>query len=200
MQEREPSKETISNIVQSALWLFVRKGYHATSIEEIMAKVGLTKGAFYAHFGTKGELLFRIIDLYKVGFMEELMKEIEKCEGNALDKMHRIISFNAGFGAENQDMISFLSSLHAELNADVDFEPALKGVYREYQKFISGVIRQGIKQDLFNKELDPDLVALIFIGIHDGIIHQWILNRDQIDGELYIRNFRKLFTNGLLNE
>jgi AcrR family transcriptional regulator len=192
------SEETVRRIVLSALWLFVRKGYHATSIDEIMTKVGLSKGALYAHFRTKGELLFRIIDLYKVGFMEELIKDIQTCDGNALDKMHRIISFNARFGAENRDLISFLSSLNADLKADVDFEPALKGVYREYRKFLGGIIRQGIKQGVFKKELDPDLAAMIFIGTQDGIMHQWLLNRDRVDGALFIRNFRILFMNGLV--
>ncbi|RJR46818.1 MAG: TetR/AcrR family transcriptional regulator [Desulfobacteraceae bacterium] len=192
------SKETVSRIVQSALWLFVRKGYHATSIDEIMTRVGLTKGALYAHFRTKGELLFRIIDIYKVEFMKELMREVEKCEGSALDKMHLIISFNARFGVEHKDLISFLSSLNADLKADVDFEPALKKIYREYQQFLSKIIGQGIKQGEFKKDLNPDIAALIFIGTQDGIMHQWLLNRERVDGVLYIRTFRNLFMNGLL--
>lgn len=194
------SEETEKKFLKAGIELFARKGYHGTTINDIARKVGLTKGALYGHFPEKGDLLLRIIQEYRIQFLHKMMSAVDGCEGNALDKLHRAISFNAAFGAENIDMIAFLSSLTWELKADVDFEPALKGIYREYQKFISGIIRQGIKQGLFKKELDPDLVALIFIGTHDGIIHQWILNRDQIDGELYIRNYRKILMNGLIKE
>ena len=54
MQKR--SRKTEKRILQTALELFVRKGYHGTSIDEIMRKVGLTKGALYAHFASKGEI------------------------------------------------------------------------------------------------------------------------------------------------
>jgi len=191
------SVETEKKIIQAALELFVRKGYHGTSISDIMVKVGLTKGALYAHFKTKGELIFRIIEQYKTKFLYEMMRNVTNHGGNALDKLHQAFSFNARFGAENPELPIFLNSLTSELKTDVDFEPALKSVYREYQKFISDLIRQGSQQGLFKKELDPDLTALTFIATYDGILHQWLLNRYHIDGQLYIRTFRKIFVHGL---
>jgi hypothetical protein len=86
------------------------------------------------------------------------------------------------------------------LNADVDFEPALTGTYREYQKILSSIIGQGIRQGLFRKELDPDVAALTFMALHDGVLHQWVLNRNHLDGEVYVRTFRKLFLHGLVKE
>ena len=191
------SDETEEKIVQATLELFVRKGYHGTSINDIMVKVGLTKGAFYAHFSKKGDLLFRLIEAYKTEYLDIMMRTAREFPGNALEKIHRIISFNARYGAENPELPIFLAYLTTELKADVDFEPALRSGYREYQQFISELIRQGIHQGLFKKDIDPDLAALIFIATHDGILHQWMLNRYHIDGQLYIRTFRKIFLNGL---
>ena len=79
----------------------------------------------------------------------------------------------------------------------MDFEPALKNVYRNYQEFISQLIRQGINQGLLRKDLDPDLAALSFMALHDGVLHQWVLNRSHIDGEQYAKTFRRIFLNGL---
>jgi hypothetical protein len=142
----------------------------------------------------------RIIDEFKLKFIGGMVEELEQVEGDALDKIHRVISFNSRFAVENQSLCVFLTFLTTELNADVDFEPALKGAYREYQKIISEIIRQGIRQGLFKKELDPDVTALTFMALHDGVLHQWVLNRYHLDGVLYVRIFREIFLHGLVRE
>jgi len=191
------SRETEKKIIQSALELFVRRGYHGTSIKNITQKVDLTKGALYSHFSSKGELLLRIIDEYRHRFLHEMMRDVTEYQGDAIEKLHRAISFNSKFSLENQDLCIFLTFLTTELNADVDFEPLLRNVYQEYQKFISQLIQRGIKQGLFKKDLDPDLTALTFMAFHDGVLHQWVLNRSYIDGEQYVKTFRTLFMEGI---
>ena len=188
---------TEKKIIQSALELFVRKGYHGTSINNITQKVGLTKGALYSHFSSKGELLLRIIDEYRTHFLGEMMQAVTEYQGDVIEKLHHAISFNSKFALENQDLCIFLTFLTMELNADVDFEPSLKNIYLEYQKFISNLIRRGILQGLFKKDLDPDLTALTFIALHDGVLHQWVLNRSYVDGEQYVKTFRTVFMEGL---
>jgi AcrR family transcriptional regulator len=192
------SISTEKKIVQAALQVFVRNGYHGTSVGEITRKVGLTKGALYSHFSGKGELLLRIIDEYKSRFIGGMIQALEECSGDAADRIHRVFSFNSRFALENQDWCVFLTFLTTELNADVDFEPALKSVYIEYRKIISEIIRQGVRQGIFKKDLDPDIVALTFIALHDGALHQWVLNRSQLDGELYVRTYREIFLRGLV--
>lgn len=191
------SHETEKKILRSALELFVRRGYHGTSIKNITQKVGLTKGALYSHFSSKGELLLRIIDQYRHDFLHEMMRAVTGYQGDAAEKLHRAISFNSKFALQNQDLCIFLTFLTTELNADVDFEPPLRNLYQEHQKFISQLIQRGIKQGLFKKDLDPDLTALTFIAFHDGVLHQWILNRSFIDGEQYVKTFRTVFMEGI---
>ena len=192
--------DTDNNIIQAALEIFVRKGYHGTSVHEITAKAGLTKGALYSHFSGKGDLLLRIIDEFKSRFIGGMVDTLKESSGNALNRIHDVISFNSRFAQDNQHLCVFLTFLTTELNADVDFEPALKGTYLEYRKVISEIISQGIRQGLFKKNLDPDVAALTFMALHDGVLHQWVLNRYHLDGELYVRTFREVFLNGLVRE
>jgi TetR/AcrR family transcriptional regulator, cholesterol catabolism regulator len=194
------ASDTENKIIQAALEIFVRKGYHGTSVTEITDKVGLTKGALYSHFSSKGELFLRIIDEFKTTFIGGIVEDLGHCSGNALDQIHSVISFNSRFALQNKDLCVFLTFLTTELNTDVDFEPALKATYREYQKIMSDIIRHGISQGLFKKELDPEVAALTFIALHDGVLHQWVLNRNHLDGELYVRTFRQIFLHGLVKE
>lgn len=194
------SDTTENKIIQAALELFARKGYHGTSVSEITEHVGLTKGALYSHFSGKGELLLRIIDEFKTRFIAQMVKNLEECPGTALEKINRLISFNSRFAVENLDLCVFLTFLTTELKADVDFEPALKEVYRQYQKVVSELISQGIRQGVFKKDLPPDVAALTFMALHDGVLHQWVLNRYHLDGERYVRTFREIFLYGLVKQ
>jgi AcrR family transcriptional regulator len=191
------SEETQKRIVQAALELFVRNGYHGTSISDITRRVGLTKGALYAHFTSKGELLLRILKEFENQFIEEMIQVVTDYQGNAIDKLNRTITFNAEFAIKNLDLCVFLTFLTIELNSDVDFQIELKAVYRKYQKFISDLIAQGIRQGVIKKGLDPDLVALSFISIQDGVLHQWVLNRDHLDGREYVKIIRTLIIDAL---
>lgn len=190
---------TEERILGAAIELFVRNGFHGTSIDDIMSKIGLTKGAFYSHFEGKDQLFMRLLEEYRLHFIEGLTAAIDGREGNAVDKLHAVISFLSKFAAENTYLCVFLTFLTTELNTDVDFEPALKRIYREYQLIISGILRQGQKQRLFKKRVDPDLAALTFMALHDGVLHQWMLNRQYIDGEALVRTFREIFLNGLVD-
>lgn len=191
------SEKTEKMIVQAALDLFVHKGYHGTSVNDITNKVGLTKGALYSHFKSKGELVFRTIHEYDTQFIDQMIRAVDEFQGNAIEKIHHAISFNAAFAVKNLELCVFLTFLSTELSADADFQPALKTTYRKYQKYISRLISQGVQQRIVKKEIDPELAALTFMALHDGILLQWVLNRDSLDGRQYVNTFRTIFINGL---
>lgn len=47
---------TRAAILRSAQALFDKHGFNAVSLDDVMAGAGLTRGGFYKHFNTKGEL------------------------------------------------------------------------------------------------------------------------------------------------
>ena len=53
---RKDGRETRQNIIEKSLQIFSVKGYYNTSISDIMAATGLTKGGLYAHFDSKEDL------------------------------------------------------------------------------------------------------------------------------------------------
>ncbi|MFJ4650097.1 TetR/AcrR family transcriptional regulator [Nocardia sp. NPDC088792] len=53
---------TVTALLDAALELFAEQGFGATSIPEICARAGLTKGAFYSNYGDKDELFLALFD------------------------------------------------------------------------------------------------------------------------------------------
>lgn len=50
-------QESRAKILNAAASLFLKQGLHATGIDQIMKRAGLTAGAFYAHFKSKDHLI-----------------------------------------------------------------------------------------------------------------------------------------------
>jgi TetR/AcrR family transcriptional regulator, cholesterol catabolism regulator len=59
-RERGRRTSPLDEIVRAATDLFSRKGFHATTTQELADAVGLVKGTLYYHIGNKERLLFRI--------------------------------------------------------------------------------------------------------------------------------------------
>ena len=53
---------TVGALLDAAMELFAEQGYGATSIPEICARAGLTKGAFYSNFPNKDALFLALLD------------------------------------------------------------------------------------------------------------------------------------------
>ena len=157
----------------------------------------MTKAAFYSHFDSKGQLLLRIISEYESQYIDRLMRAVADHVSDPIGKLHRAISFSADFAVKNPDLCLFLDHLTTELNADVDFLPALKKVHDKYRHFLRGIIADGIEQGLIDKEYDPELTALTFMAIHQGVLYEWSLNRYQLNGREYVKNYRRVIMNGL---
>jgi len=77
-------------------------------------------------------------------------------------------------------------------------ETEFRRIYRKYQKFLSNLIVQGKKEKVFKREMDEDLSALVIIAFHVGILLQWSMNKDEIDGEAYVNSFKKIMLNGMM--
>jgi len=60
-RQRQPEASR-SGILDAALACFTERGYHATSIDAIAARAGLSKGAIYWHFAGKRELFLALVD------------------------------------------------------------------------------------------------------------------------------------------
>jgi len=193
------SQETANRILTQAVRLFLEKGYHGTSIDDITQAAGLTKGALYWHFKNKEDLLKRIIEEYEKRFLDGMIQSVEGVNGGAIDKFKKYIRFNSAFAYYNRELCVSFDTLAAELvGAHHRIEPKIRRVYKRYQNFLKDLISQGKKEKVFRKEIDANLAALAIIAFHDGILLQWSMNRDEVDGEALVKTFKKIMLKGLM--
>src|SRR5579863_1002434 len=64
-------ERTRTNLLDAAEEIFVRRGVAGASMEEIAAEAGFSRGAVYAHFGSREELLLAVMDRFIARQLEQ---------------------------------------------------------------------------------------------------------------------------------
>src|SRR4051812_38307881 len=62
MTRAERSEQTRGELIDAARTVFLRRGFHGASLDEISAEAGYTTGAVYSRFGGKDELFLAVLD------------------------------------------------------------------------------------------------------------------------------------------
>lgn len=92
-------------ILNTAERLFMTKGYEATTVQDILDDLKLSKGGFYHHFLSKEELLEAICDMKAEGSFLAAKEAVEACPGTAVDKLNAMFDKN---GIWQEDQVDFL--------------------------------------------------------------------------------------------
>jgi TetR/AcrR family acrAB operon transcriptional repressor len=79
---KEEAEKTRARILANALTLFTKKGYERATLNDIAAKMKMTKGAVYWHFESKQALLMAIIDEMLEKFRRQIMELLPEGENS----------------------------------------------------------------------------------------------------------------------
>ena len=78
---------TRKNIIDAAHLLFVKQGYHGTSMRQIAEKAQIALGGIYNHFGNKEEIFREVFFGYHP--YRDVLPSLEKMEGNTIEDLIR---------------------------------------------------------------------------------------------------------------
>lgn len=172
-----------SEIAQKAIALLARKGFQATTIQDIADAAGLGKGTIYHYFKTKEEILLVI--------SEELFQEAERSFGKALlqieeprEKLAALIE-EAMYVSEN---VENLFVIYMELwlmnfrgNHHQDFMTVIKRLHNDLKNLVARMIETGKKQKIWAKSTDSDALAMYLISSFDGVIAHYMMDKENFD-------------------
>ncbi|WP_433273138.1 TetR/AcrR family transcriptional regulator [Actinosynnema sp. CS-041913] len=117
----ESQARTRELLSETAQRLFLRDGYHATSLEKVAETAGYSKGAVYSNFRNKDELCLVVVDRLYAERIAEIAKAFS---GGTLDERLRAFEDYAevmlGDAPRTQFEVEF--ALQARQNADLQTE------------------------------------------------------------------------------
>ncbi|CAE6787084.1 hypothetical protein R69619_04576 [Paraburkholderia nemoris] len=191
---REQSKvQTRLRLVCAAQALFVKKGFVATSVEDIGKAAGHTRGAFYANFGNKQELFLELLQRDHETLRAELQRICH--EETPREQMQaRVLEY---FGNLHRDNESLLLWVEAKLLAmrDGRFRTRFNTLLQEQLDPLTAYIRElsvGADTPL------PLPAETLAMGLRHGVRFFYMVDPRRVTGEIVEFALSELFMRTLL--
>ena len=189
------AQERRQQIMDAALTCFARKGYHKTTMDDIVAESGLSKGSLYWYFKSKDELFFSLINSFFLEIQQD-MDAIFEQPTSATDKLRALGREFASFYGEVSEFLNvffefwMLGALNEQLNQ------LFHDMLSRYQGVIAGIIKDGVKAGEF-KEVDADQLAVTVMAAYDGLWFYKMLMPNQVDLDRASQTFVETLFGGL---
>jgi AcrR family transcriptional regulator len=125
-------------ILEATFQVFLHKGYDGTRIEDVAARLGVTKGTIYLYFATKEDLFFAMVQDFSLALFADMTNFIEKLEGLPSTRLSAFIAFLYRSVSMSPKGLALLRFLIAE---GIRF-PALLDVHRRH--FVDPLDRKSV--------------------------------------------------------
>jgi TetR/AcrR family acrAB operon transcriptional repressor len=171
-------------ILRAATQLVARRGIRDVTITDIARAAGVGKGTIYEYFTGKGDIYSAVIleylDMAETAAAREMF--------HARSPREKLAALLGGWlkstEDETDDTIMLFIDVWSEAirGTDPELDKAfdLRSFFHRYRDYVASILQEAIDRD----ELAPMNTAVVagsLLGLFDGIMLQWLLDRDNVD-------------------
>jgi len=180
-------------IIRSAADLFREKGYRASTLDDIAARLSMSKATLYMYFRAKEEMLAAISRETIEGFTRELGLVLRSSLAPE-EKLRRVVRQHVRFVIANRSFLTVFFSEEASLPARLARQLAAQKDH--YDKGVESVVLEGIRRGVF-REMPPRLVVFGLLGMLNWV-YKWYNPAGRWGAEEVSAAFLALIEDGLL--
>ena len=172
------AEETSRYIVNKVAPLFNKKGYHGTSMQDIVSATGLTKGAIYGNFKNKEELAIAAFNASIKSILSSIGESMLDCS-NAHEKLYAITSFYSNY-VDKTKHHGGCAILNKGLNTDYQqtaLSMRVRDIVSKLTSNISNIIEEGKNDGSISKNIKSEIMAgRIYSMLNGGVYMSGLLN------------------------
>lgn len=151
-------------MIDAAWDLFSSMGYDRATIESVIEKVGVSKGAFYHYFSNKEDVLDAVIDRMIGAGLEVLKPVVENEELSALDKLNDYLAASRKWRPANLGTVLAVAEvLYRDENIIIRHKID-KRIVTLMKPLLSRILSQGVREGVFDVA-DPGETAVLLLGM-----------------------------------
>jgi AcrR family transcriptional regulator len=155
-------------ILRSAAAVLIEKGYQGTTMEEIAAKLLMTKGSMYYYFKNKDDLLYQCHQM----IMEISLEGIEKAVVSNLSPIEKLKkAIKAHILLATREKAMFMALAKPNHNFSDEQLKEVLALRKSYSQYFDQIIIEGIEKNVFDR-VDVRMVRLIILGALNWI-QEW---------------------------
>ena len=182
---KESTEVRQEQIKKTVLEIIAEEGLHNLSTRNLAKRIGFTEGAIFRHFATKRDIIKGIMDDVAndlIGSLRSIVISPVKTE----EKLFNYLCRNVRYLKENRGVTILLFSEATHLG-DKELKEKLNQILLEQKQFIIKMVKDGIAEGLCDKNINPEDIAMLYMGIPIMFNIEMILNKN----DLKVDNFCK---------
>lgn len=187
--------KTKRKIFEISMKLFAKKGYDATSIEEITATVGVAKGTLYYHFSSKEEIFNFLVDEGMKLLKNSIDIKITKVD-STIDKLRAVILIQIKIIKKYED---FMTIVLSQIWGNEPRNILCKEKVMEYIKAIEDIIQEGMEKGEIILG-DASVMASGIFGLTCASLIYRIKTKEELDADKLYKEFDNSILRGIIKE
>ena len=193
---RKSQRSTRGKIVAAAWKLFYEQGYEHTTVEDILALSGTSKGTFYHYFEGKDALLGSLSLLFDEKY-EELMKTLDP----ETDSFEKLLWLNYELFAMIEDSvpIELLAQLYST-QLVTKGEKHLLDRRRKYYRLLRMIVIEGQELGQLRSDLTVNDITKLYALCERALLYDWCLCGGEYSLKAYAKRVMPMFLRGILPE
>jgi AcrR family transcriptional regulator len=182
-----------AEMVRAAARLFSERGYHGTSMQHLADALGLQRGSLYAHFGSKQELLFDVVEEGADRFLERGEKAVAM-QAMAAVRLRRLLVGHVETAIEHLDAATVFLNEWRYLSEDL--AAVVQAKRDRYENMVRQIITDGIEAKEFRPDVNVRFAARLVLSAGNWT-YAWFRPGGELGATEIGDRFAELLINGL---
>ena len=183
-------------LLDAAVRVFARKGYHASRVGDIAVEAGVAHGLLYHYFASKDQVLEAVFH-ENWSVLQARIASVEETDEPASDQLRHISAIVLRTWLHLPDVVRVVIR---EFGRSPELAERI-GELAQPIDVIQRVIARGIERGEFRQDIDPRVAATVVYGSIDELLTAWVLDRlpaAEEDVAAAEKTFFEITLNGLL--
>lgn len=176
--QRLSREQRIDKILIAARDMFCEKGYEQTVVAEIAARMGVVEGTVFKYFGTKRELLLKVLEQWYDAISGDLARDLAGIDGHR-ERLRVVIHDHLRV---IRDYPLLCRLMFREIRGEEDYHSsALHQKNRRYTRFLTEIVAAGTAAGAFRAGTSPTLTRDLVFGTIEHLTWNYICGRGRLD-------------------
>lgn len=166
-QQRETKRK---EILEAAKRVFIRKGYRAATMKDVVEEAGLSRGGVYLYFGSTEEMFLAILAELDEENQLDFDRAIEEC-GSIWGAVRQLFAqMEREAGAVKESMLQAVLEYFFFNGWERASNPLMETRYDRSVEFMHRFIQTGVERGEFTPIVPTEALVKLVISVNDGIL------------------------------
>jgi AcrR family transcriptional regulator len=195
LTRKEKQAQTRERLLEAAERVFLRRGLQGSSVEEISAEAGYTRGAFYSNFKSKDELFVELLQARVYRQYAEMAEQAQEQPGTPRERLRwgieRVRDVQAG--DDGRWLFRLWLECLTQAARDEEFRKLAASFWSGNRALLASQAESVFEGLGLKPPLPPNQIATAMIALDVGLAVQHLVDPDEVPLDFYLPLFDLLF-------